>query len=130
MAYRWHPKNSETDPDSPRAWATADCCGFIWPLHKLQWQYSYAGTVNPQNTRFLVCPKHLDPLNPQDMAYILPPDPLPIFNARPEPYVMDETDWLSTGVRPDNPNDILETQDGELLVTQPSATEAESESTG
>lgn len=59
----------------------------------------------PQNTGFLVCPKHLDPLNPQDTPYILPPDPLPVYNARPENYVLDESSWLGT-------------QDGDTITTE------------
>lgn len=111
MAYRWKPTNAEVDPDNPRAWATADCCGFIWPLHMLQWQYAYQGSTMPQNTRMLKCPKHLDPLNPADMPYILPPDPLPVFNARPENYTLDETSWLST-----QDDDIITTQDDEPIL--------------
>lgn len=66
----------------------------------------------PQNTRLLVCTEGcLDPLNPQDMPYILPPDPLPVFNARPENYTLDETSWLST-----QDDDIITTQDDEPIL--------------
>lgn len=112
MAYRWHPKNSETDGDNPRAWASADCCGFIWPLHQLTFQYAYQGSTTPQSTGFLVCPKHIDPLNPQDTPFLLPPDPLPVYNARPEPYMLDEGSWLST-----QDGDVILTQDGEKFIT-------------
>ena len=112
MAYRWHPKNSETDPDNPRAWASADCCGFIWPLHKLTFQYAYQGSTMPQNTGFLICPKHLDPLNPQDTPYILPPDPPPIYNARPENYALDESSDLGT-----EDGDTITTEDGVPITT-------------
>lgn len=84
----------------------------IWQLDALQWQYAYQGSTQPQNTRFLVCPKHLDPLNSQDTPNILPPDPLPVFNARPEPYALDETSWLST-----QDDDVIATEDGDLFVT-------------
>lgn len=120
MAYRWHPKNSETDPDAPTAWATADCCGFIWPITKLIWQYQFQGTMVPQNTRMLVCPKHVDPLNYQLQAYILPPDPLPVMNARPEPYALDESSWLGT-----QDGDTITTQDGVPITTNiPSPSQA------
>ncbi len=112
MAYRWHPRNAETDADNPRAWGTCDRCGFVHNLHKLQWQFSYLGTSQPQNTRFLVCERCLDPLNPQDMPYILPPDPLPVYNARPEPYLLDETSWLVT-----QDGEILTTEDGTPIIT-------------
>ena len=112
MAYRWHPKNAEVDADSPRAWGTCDRCGFQWQLDQLTWQYSYQGAFVPMNTRLLVCPKHVDPLNEQDQAYILPPDPAPIFNARPENYVLDETSWMTT-----QDGDIITTQEGDSLIT-------------
>lgn len=112
MAYRWKPKNAEVNPDNPRAWGTCDRCGFVHNLDKLQWQYSYLGTFQPQNTRFLVCDRCLDPLNPQDTPVILPPDPLPIFNARPEPYTLDEASWLLT-----QDDEVITTQDGDYFGT-------------
>lgn len=112
MAYRWHPKNAQVDADNPRAWGTCDRCGFVWNLDKLNWQYAYQGSMTPQNTRFLVCSRCNDPLNPQDQPYVLPPDPLPVFNARPENYVLDENSWLST-----QDGDVITTQDGEPLTT-------------
>lgn len=113
MAYRWHPKNAEVDPDNPRAWGTCDRCGFVFQLHRLQFQYAYQGSSIPISTNFLVCDTGcLDPLNPQDLPYILPPDPMPVFNARPEPYALDETSWLST-----QDGDVLETQDNEPIIT-------------
>lgn len=112
MAYRWHPKNAEVDPDNPKAWGSCDRCGMIWQLDQLTWQYAYQGSSFPINTNFLVCPKHLDPLNPQDMPYVLPPDPPPVYNARPEPYMLDESSWLTT-----QDGSILTTQRGELFIT-------------
>lgn len=112
MAYRWHPKNAEVDADSPRGWGTCDRCGLIWNLHRLQFQYAYLGSPSPQNTNFLVCDSCLDPLNPQDMPYILAPDPVPLFNARPEPYALDESSWLAT-----QDGDVITTQDGEPITT-------------
>lgn len=112
MAYRWHPKNAEVDPENPRAWATCDRCGFVYNHHKLRWQYAYMGSFQPMNTRMLVCPSCEDQLNPQDTPNILPPDPIPVLNARPEPYVLDESSWLGT---PEG--DTLVTQDGETFIT-------------
>lgn len=60
----------------------------------------------------LVCPNHLDPLNPQDSPIVLSPDPVPLFNARPEPYVLDESSWLST-----EDGETISTQDGEDFTT-------------
>ena len=129
MSWRPHPRNADTDPDHPRGWAADDRSGFQTNLHKLRFQMQWAGN-QLINTQLLVGEDNYDKPQEQLRTLILPADPAPLFNARPENYVVDETDWLSTGVRPDNPNDILETQDGELIVTQPSATEAESEGTG
>lgn len=77
----------------------------------LQWQYAYQGSTMPQNTRMLKCPKHLDPLNPQDMPYILAPDPMPVFNARPEPYALDESSWLTT-----QDDETITTQDDDAIL--------------
>lgn len=114
MAYRWKPKLAEVDSDNPEAWGTCDKCGFITQLSKMVWQYDYRGSSIPQNTFILTCgrPTCLDLLNPQDAPFILPPDPLPIFNARPEPYVVDETNWLTT-----DDGSILATEDGDLFIT-------------
>jgi hypothetical protein len=62
----------------------------------------------------LVCQRGTcnDPLNDQDSPNLLSPDPLPVFNARPEPYTLDEASWLST-----QDGDRITTQDGELFTT-------------
>ena len=114
MAYRWRGQFFEVDPDNPRAEGICDRCGFRFNLYKLQYQYAFQGSTMPQNTRFLVCgrPGCLDPLNPQDTPNILPPDPLPVFNARPEPYLLDEASYLTT-----QDGEIITTQDGELFIT-------------
>jgi hypothetical protein len=112
MAYRWKPRYAEVDADNPQAWATCDRCGFVWNLYRLTWQYDYRGTSQLQNIRILVCPPCYDTPNPQMAPVILPVDPPPIFNARPEPYTVDEASWLVT-----QDGDILDTQDGERLIT-------------
>lgn len=49
------------------------------------------------NLRLLVCRRTcLDIPQPQLQALIIPADPEPVFNARPEPYMLDEVDYLST----------------------------------
>lgn len=113
MAYRWRGKFFQVDPDDPRAEGICDRCNFRFRLMDLSWQYAFQGTTMPQNTRMLVCSEGcMDPLNPQDQAYILPPDPLPVYNARPENYVLDESSWLST-----QDGDVITTQDGDPLTT-------------
>ena len=107
MAYRWKGRFFEVDPENPAAEGICSRCGFRFNLKNLVWQYAYQGSPMPQNTNQLVCtrPGCWDQLNPQDMPYILPPDPPPIFNARPENYVLDETNWLTT-------------QDGDIITTE------------
>jgi hypothetical protein len=80
--------HAQVDPNNPRAFGICDRCGFQYNLHKLQWQYQWAGTMLV-NRQFLVCDTCLDTPQPQLRAIILPPDPMPIFNARPEPYAID-----------------------------------------
>lgn len=124
MAYRPHPRRAEVNPDRPDPWSTCERCGFITGHSKLSWQYQWAGN-SLINLSMLVCEDCLDVPQEQLRAIILPVDPDPLFNARPEPYVIDETDWRVT-----QDDEIRETQDGDLRVTQPSQTEAEDESTG
>lgn len=86
---RPHPKYSETNAESPRGWATCERCGSIWNLFRLEWQFEWRG-LSLYNTRHLVCPRCLDEPQRQLGANIIPPDPLPLINARPEQYDMDE----------------------------------------
>jgi len=79
----------------------------------LQWQYDYNGSSTLQNLRLLVCDRCYDVPQIQLSPNILPPDPLPIYNARPEPYTLDEASWLAT-----QDGEPLITQDGEYLTPQ------------
>lgn len=113
MAYRWKPKYVEIDPDNPRAVGACDFCGLLWNHDRLQFLYQYMGSVQPQNTHYLVCPKCVFPLNPSDTPNILPPDPVPIYNSRPGfSDIYGETSYLST-----EDGDIIDTQDGDSLIT-------------
>ncbi len=126
MAMRPHPRRAGVDPDNLRdaTWSTDDRSGFILNHRDMRWQYAWAG---PQliNLQLLVAPDMYDIPQEQLRTIVIPPDPAPIFNLRPEPYTIDETDWRST-----NDGDIRETQDDELRVTMPSQYEATDESTG
>lgn len=124
MARRPHPRYADTDPSFPRAWGTSDRSGFITNLSKMRWQLAWRGN-QLYNTRFLVRDWEYDTPQEQLRTLILPPDPPPLFNARPEPYVMDETDYRTT-----QDGDIRTTQDGADRVTQPSQYEATSEDSG
>lgn len=114
MAWRFHGR-ATVDPANPRAFGFCDRCGFLYNLDDLQWQYQYVGT-GLQNLRILVCDTCLDVPQPQLQVIILPPDPPPVFNARPEPYALDEIDYLSTQLE-----ETIEAEDGDdIVVDQPS----------
>lgn len=86
---RPHPKRAQTDPTSPRAWATDDRSGFVGNHEDTVWQYDWAGT-RLVNTHILVYPDQLDEPQRQLGTVVLPPDPPSIMNARPEGYAIDE----------------------------------------
>lgn len=92
---RPHPRGAETDSSAPRAWSTCERCGFIWNHYKLNWQFEYRG-AGLMNTRHIVCEYCLDEPQRQLGTIFLPPDPLPIFNARPEQYSIDEQNFRVT----------------------------------
>lgn len=114
MSWRYHGRAS-VDPSNPSAFGICDRCGFLHNLQDLQWQFQF-NAVGLYNTRKLVCDTCLDIPQPQLLNPILPPDPIPVQNARIEPYMLDEVDFLST--QDANP---IETQDDIIIVTnQPS----------
>lgn len=112
--YNWLPKLLEVDPEWPNAAATCMRCGFLTNIDKMSWQFDYRGGPNLVNTRILTCsrPSCMDVPQPQLSPIILSPDPEPVFNARPYPYVLAETSWLST-----EDGDIIDTQSGLDFIT-------------
>jgi len=124
MAYRWHPKNAEVDPNSPRAWGACDRCGFVWQLSALDWQWDFQGTPQLQNTRLLVCDRCKDKPQPQLSPPIILPDPRPAFNARPEPYAIDESSWIAT-----QDYDPIATQSDDPMIVQSSGDGVEAANT-
>lgn len=86
---RPHPRLAQVDPSSPRAWGTCDRCGFVTNLNKLSWQHEWAG-LQLINKRILVCTPCHDTPQRQLGSIVLPPDPMPVMNARPENYRIDE----------------------------------------
>lgn len=113
MAWRFHGR-AQVDANNPRAFGVCDRCG-LWYNHRdLVWQYQWIGP-QLQNLRILVCTATcLDVPQEQLRTVILPADPYPILNARPEPFAIDEIDFLTT-----EDGDFLVTQDGDFLVTDP-----------
>lgn len=65
------------------AFGICDCCGFLYNLNQLRWQYAWQGAqlIN-QNLRH--CPSCLDIPNEQGRQIVIPPDPVPVPNPRPE----------------------------------------------
>lgn len=79
------------------------------------------------NTKKLVCRTCRDEPSIFRKALILPSDPDPILNARPEPYLVDETDWRV--VEDESAFRILEDESATRVV-EGSATQATDESPG
>lgn len=92
---RPHPKLARTDPTAPRAWATDDRSGFVVNHCDMQFQYEWRG-AQLVNTRILCHPRYIDEPQRQLGTIFIPPDPLPVFNARPENYTIDEQTWRTT----------------------------------
>lgn len=115
MSYRPSPKYASKDARRG-PWTTCPQCGLIWNLCDMQFQFDFQGGVAPINTNLLRCPKCITPLTWQRQLIVIPPDPPPIFNTRPEPYTVDETNWLTT-----QDYDIFETVDGseEYITSMP-----------
>ena len=111
MGWSKNPKYAEVDPENPAMWMTCDRCGRIWNSFNMAFQFDYRGSSMLQNLRILCCPTCLDVPQPQLAPYVLPPDPPPIFNARPEPYALDEDSYLSTA------GSSIFSLDGDTLVT-------------
>jgi len=85
------------DPTNPKAKGVCDRCGSIYQHSKLTWQFQFVGP-KLQNLRFLVCPPCYDKPQPNIRTIVIPPDPIPIMNARPENYVLDDNPLSAIGV--------------------------------
>ncbi|HVT27663.1 MAG TPA: hypothetical protein VHE81_06555 [Lacipirellulaceae bacterium] len=95
---------ARVDEENPQAFGICDRCGVLYNLRDLQFQYAING-LNTINTQLRVCEICTDDLQYQFRNIPLPADPLPKRNARPEPYMLDEVDYLAT-------------QDLEIITTQ------------
>jgi hypothetical protein len=92
--WRFH-GHASVDVRDPQAWATCARCGFNYNINDLIWQPEYAGATMI-NTRLLVCRTCYDKPSVFKRVLLIPPDPDPVLNARPEAYLVDETDWRVT----------------------------------
>jgi len=77
------------DPYHPRGWGTSDRNGHVGNLHRMKWQFEWSGN-KLINRRILVHEDELDVPQRQLGTIVIPPDPLPLVNARPENYSIDE----------------------------------------
>lgn len=89
MSRRPHPKGARTNPRSPRGWSTCQRCGFVFNLYKLEDQHQWRG-LQLMSVNLQVDHKCLDIPQRQLGTIILPPDPMPLLQALPEPYAIDE----------------------------------------
>jgi hypothetical protein len=83
------------NPSDPRALGVCDRCGALYNLHVLRYQFQWAGTAMV-NKQLRVCPTCYDTPSEFLRTIILPPDPPPVWQPRPEPYLVDEVNdiWL------------------------------------
>jgi hypothetical protein len=76
--------HARVNPQSPRAFAICDRCGFLYNHSSLRSDVQWRGR-QLQKTGFLVCNTCWDVPNPTLRPISLPPDPMPIRNPRSEP---------------------------------------------
>lgn len=86
---RPHPRGAAVNPSHPEAWGSCDRCGFVVTHNTLSWQWEWSG-ARLTNLKILVCRSCLDVPQRQLGTILLPPDPMPVMNARPEQYALDE----------------------------------------
>lgn len=103
MSYRFHGR-ARVDPSNPQAFGACDRCGFLYNLADLGYQFQWAGT-ELVNKRIRVCETCMDEPSMFLKTGILPPDPLPVIDARPEPYAIDQVDYRVTEEENDRINE-------------------------
>ena len=87
---RKHPRRTQVNPQSPRAWGSSDRNGMIGQHNEMVWQYDWRGN-KIVNLRVLVHRDEVDLPQRQLGNLQIPADPIPIRNPRPENYTIDET---------------------------------------
>jgi hypothetical protein len=88
MAWRPHGR-ARVNAKQPRAFAICDRCGILYNHVDLSWQLDWRGN-KITNIRLLVCKHCYDKPYEGNRPLKLPPDPLPIKDARPVQYSIDE----------------------------------------
>lgn len=84
------PRRAQVDPTSPAGWGSSDRNGMIGNLKDMRYQHDWRGP-RIVNTRVLMHEDELDePQRQLGSPALLGPDPVPLANARPEQYNVDE----------------------------------------
>ena len=87
---RKHPRRARVDPTDPASWARSDRNGFVGNLRDMRWGMEWRGP-RIVNTRMLMHEDEIDvPQRQLGSPALLGPDPVPVKNARPEQYAIDE----------------------------------------
>ncbi len=87
---RRHPRRAAVDSFHPQGWASSDRNGMVGNLANMRFQHEWRGP-RLMNTKVLVHEDELDePQRQLGSPALLGPDPLPLMNARPEQYAIDE----------------------------------------
>lgn len=102
-------------PTNPTSFAVCDRCGCWYNLPDLSWQFQWSG-LQLINLNILVCETCLDTPAEFLKTLIIPPDPMPVMNARPEAFAIDENDFRIT----EDGNQRI-TEDGDDRVIDESA---------
>ena len=109
MAWRPHGR-ATVNAKAPSAFGICDRCGLLYNLEKLVWQFDWRGN-RITNIRIRVCTVTCyDKPYEGNRPLKLPPDPLPVKDARPIQYALDEentpptspTYWDEPGILWDN----------------------------
>lgn len=66
----------------PQAFGICDCCGFLYSLKDLRYQYQFAGQTLI-NLHQRVCRTCYDIPSHRNNPYAIPPDPVPVADPRP-----------------------------------------------
>lgn len=111
MTYRPKPKYASRDAHRG-PWTQCSDCGFQWSQTDMAFQYDYVGGPSPINLGYLRCPRCITPFTEQRRLIIIPPDPPVFFNTRPENYVVDEANFLTTTA-----DEIYQTQGGDDYIS-------------
>lgn len=81
---------ARVDTNHPEAFAWCDRCGFVYNISGLHKQHEWRGN-NLVWTGYLVCTPCLDVPFELDRPIYFGPDPVPVRNARPSPYLGQNT---------------------------------------